>query len=435
MLRTLTDVRFQELILSRRCLIFLDSRVYFLCRSSIWSEDTIYDNFPLENNSHVGSSQAIPRLLISSSTPYKTYSLMLFRYNSRQLTKDSDALNAMAGILRHISIDLNSETLEGLPTRSFDLSLLFWHQPGPVRRRPEFPSWSWVGWAGYTVAWMPTSEGLEINEWLKMKTYITWYKRESQAGWTLQPVLEYAESGSSRIPDFHKFNPDFSHYRPFHGSIPVPHTELLPMRPSPETLSPQVTVNGHSCSYTLLNFYTYSISIPLTLASISVSFSNSPYDYAVIISSLTPAPSDCNNTYHKETSVGAFYLDDRNCLSSAATAAHRYAVILLARGEMDKCTALDELYSLPTLSALEEPFKTAGGKRKEKGDENKDKDEGFWWAMLISWTGYAFTSGRGRREGEPDKDVAEKKGLGFIRDDFIRGLPPKALVWREILLA
>lgn len=79
------------------------------------------------------------------------------QYCSREISYPSDALNAFLDILNHY----NSETSKKwgysrshiicIPvvqsSDSVDVYLL-WNHPYPAKRRPGFPSWSWVGWKG-----------------------------------------------------------------------------------------------------------------------------------------------------------------------------------------------------------------------------------------------------------------------------------------------
>ena len=46
-------------------------------------------------------------------------------------------------------------------------------------------------------------------------------------------------------------------------------------------------------------------------------------------------------------------------------------------------------------------------------------DKPIWWVMLIAWDG----------------PVAERRGLGFIYEDYLRYMTPAGKIWKEILLA
>ena len=68
-------------------------------------------------------------------------------FSKRQLSFDSDALNAFAGIVDFMTNDLYFKTHFGLPLATLDLDIL-WQPCHFLQRRPGFPSWSWAGWKG-----------------------------------------------------------------------------------------------------------------------------------------------------------------------------------------------------------------------------------------------------------------------------------------------
>jgi len=95
------------------------------------------------------------------------------QYTSRDLTYDSDALNAINAVLIEFQTR-GCKLLHGIPrwlddsnlrtekarykNYHFNYGLCWIHGFGPhnhhPRRRPEFPSWSWAGWTG-NVTWLP----------------------------------------------------------------------------------------------------------------------------------------------------------------------------------------------------------------------------------------------------------------------------------------
>lgn len=94
-----------------------------------------------------------------SSTFNTTHTLwgQIRQYCSRDLSYPSNALNAFLGILNHYHSETSKKWgysrsyITGIPVvqsrDSVDVYLL-WNHPYPAKRRPEFPSWSWVGWEG-----------------------------------------------------------------------------------------------------------------------------------------------------------------------------------------------------------------------------------------------------------------------------------------------
>lgn len=161
---------YQEGYLSRKRLFFTDKGVHYICNAATTGSN-LHRFLPR-------SKETKPR-----SRPYTEVSIWTFRlapvtrnleaYSARQLSVDSDALNAITGAL-------NAQMMNQLPVHhlwsvpifetdiDFDLGpsrdfskgrnpqgmtmsiefLLEWYHYRPCRRRPEFPSWSFLGWAG-----------------------------------------------------------------------------------------------------------------------------------------------------------------------------------------------------------------------------------------------------------------------------------------------
>ncbi|KAM6535972.1 hypothetical protein FALCPG4_005495 [Fusarium falciforme] len=155
---------FQEGILSRRRLVFTKKEVFFECQGMVIREAV---EVPLRFHKVVASSpsrrlfkhqeRAFPRKGIKTSRmKYRSIWPLIAEYTTRQLTYDSDILNAMLGIFDGLSereppihhmcgvpaLVENDSLLEGF-TRGLCWALL---EPGT--RRQEFPSWSWTGWRG-----------------------------------------------------------------------------------------------------------------------------------------------------------------------------------------------------------------------------------------------------------------------------------------------
>lgn len=188
---------FQERVLSKRCLIFTEGRVYFQCRSATMSEDI-----------HAEESQAgwSIELLHGPQQRYKNldhhpvdvYKYSVYLYTSRFLTNEEDVLAAFSGIVKEICSRLGGEPIYGLPNTHFDLALLWKPDNAPVRRlrygKLKFPSWSWCGWKDSRTAYTPSFvEGAELNlhEWLMNHTWITWYIRDGHGNLRLvwDPLL------------------------------------------------------------------------------------------------------------------------------------------------------------------------------------------------------------------------------------------------------
>ncbi|KAM5356859.1 hypothetical protein ACJ41O_003505 [Fusarium nematophilum] len=217
---------FQEQILSTRCLIFAEGRIYFQCRFAGISEDIWTDSGGngWSLNRTTSPLQSPDEL---KSRPIWFYMRYVRLYTSRNLTMQRDILSAFEGITWLLREHMNHEQfLFGLPTSHFDLALLWTPTKSLQRRRrprdlhspnnkectqdatgyctchsendslggAEFPSWAWCGWMGdkgkggqaiYDEAML---EGclLNIRQWLDHRTWIKWFIRDAKGH--LRPV-------------------------------------------------------------------------------------------------------------------------------------------------------------------------------------------------------------------------------------------------------
>jgi hypothetical protein len=105
-------------------------------------------------------------------------------YMKRNLSWDSDALNAFAGIINHIRVDRHLDTFWGLPVSTFGQDI-FWQPKMLMNRRDGFPSWSWLGWKGP----MRVRGARDVNVYKQqqsLSSWIWWYRIERNAN-----VLKY----------------------------------------------------------------------------------------------------------------------------------------------------------------------------------------------------------------------------------------------------
>lgn len=167
---------FQEAFLSKRLLVFTQFETSFYCQTTAWTES-------LGGLEHITSSHGVPwatlRLdcgLFTNNNFYSReyyarrgqytvlpeYLHLVAQYTQRKLSIDSDALHAFAGVLKTLqetAPELN--TFSGLPlisslkdagARNSQLftTMSWFHEfvIDPLKRRNEFPSWTWAGWIG-----------------------------------------------------------------------------------------------------------------------------------------------------------------------------------------------------------------------------------------------------------------------------------------------
>jgi hypothetical protein len=143
---------FQEKVLSRRLVIFTERQVYYHCNSETWCEDAVWENKDPRIQLRVSVTQVTPYYqYVSLPSPRLSGLHKLFHlvtgYNARQLTKESDTLDAFSGALSSLGAEIKSEFLWGLPLAYFHQTLLWsFNVHDPKLRRSGFPGWSWVGW-------------------------------------------------------------------------------------------------------------------------------------------------------------------------------------------------------------------------------------------------------------------------------------------------
>ncbi|KAK0719836.1 heterokaryon incompatibility protein-domain-containing protein [Lasiosphaeris hirsuta] len=157
----------QESYLARRSLFFSDNQVRFLCAASTVTESTDFAS-PLNTRIHsmytmtrLGFFAAEPGIKNPGLTPTESaddgnlkmlgYNGFIHDYTSREMTNDTDSLNAALGVLAQLKLQVFPEGFVwGLPLKSNPESLGWFHarDSAPPKRRPLFPSWSWAGWRG-----------------------------------------------------------------------------------------------------------------------------------------------------------------------------------------------------------------------------------------------------------------------------------------------
>lgn len=188
---------FQERMISPRCLICVNQRVYFQCRTTTMSEDIFSDKKTAKGTAgwsvelHGAPAHTLKRL---EADPVSVYKDCLRMYTRRDLTYEKDILEAFAGIGNVVCQSLGRPKstdeqeralLFGLPASHFDYALLWQPQEVPERRKLReavFPSWSWSGWRckkgmSYREAAVAGPE-INLHDWLLNHTWITYYIRD-----------------------------------------------------------------------------------------------------------------------------------------------------------------------------------------------------------------------------------------------------------------
>jgi len=181
---------FQEQILSRRCVIFLDDRVFWDCQCSVWDESYLT---PESDECVEGDFAKVAKQISCGLIPdFPLYLELVCLYNNRDLTYSGDGLRAMTDILQHFGRSYPGGLVSGLPRLFLDAALL-WQPVTKAKRRglpddpgllsdelpPSLPSWSWCGWQ-CTVDPKSLIPGLE--------NYNTSYGE----GWTMRNLVQWS---------------------------------------------------------------------------------------------------------------------------------------------------------------------------------------------------------------------------------------------------
>ena len=249
---------FQERLLSKRCLIFAEGRVFFQCRATAMSEDVVSEK--KTGGWSIELVRAPLQLLRElDSRAFRVYMTCVQLYTSRSLTRPKDILAAFNGMSNLLGNAMGSPLLFGLPSSHFDLALL-WQPTASLRRRIPttpgeendfegnlFPSWSWCGWMGhgpsktrppsmsYNSSMMIEGCLSNVHQWLIEHTWISWYIRDGHGN--LRAVWD---PRSTRI-DHNKAEPRWRGYgssKPSSGgnaNQSDPYGRVLPTRLRNET--------------------------------------------------------------------------------------------------------------------------------------------------------------------------------------------------------
>lgn len=172
----------QDRLLSRRCLIFTSSGVWFQCQEESMSEDTFEPSFQGRSADWVQSPAQIWSELAQQNSRFRAYIKCVELYTSRQLPREGHALRAFAGISNFLGMHIGTRFFGGLPSSYFDAAILWSPATGDSTPReyddgrPVAPSWSWAGWTGQATYRPPILTGAVENiwDWLMAHTWIRW---------------------------------------------------------------------------------------------------------------------------------------------------------------------------------------------------------------------------------------------------------------------
>lgn len=178
---------FQEALLSKRLLVFVDQTIYFSCRSTTWSEQrkahsetvpppwawaeapspfTTKFEGQLTHWSHIASSLQIYYPSLQPWFVASIWHLIVNEYSTRTLSYELDVLAAIAGIQEIFGRIFPQDILYGIPLSIIQTALL-WHPRTRLRRRKGgkknlLPSWTWAAWIG-EVGWQYNDNLVRID--------------------------------------------------------------------------------------------------------------------------------------------------------------------------------------------------------------------------------------------------------------------------------
>ena len=121
----------QEHYLSRRTINFVNGQAYFRCRQRIWCEDLWSDrDLSFQDRDHwatnvVAINQEAMNSEVGNTAPHHFLFSAIERFQTRNLTNQNDAINAMTGILARVAQRAKTSILGGLPMDVLSLALLF----------------------------------------------------------------------------------------------------------------------------------------------------------------------------------------------------------------------------------------------------------------------------------------------------------------------
>ncbi|KAI4171921.1 MAG: hypothetical protein LQ348_006843 [Seirophora lacunosa] len=143
----------QERALSRRCVMFTHSYISMICRQAAFHDclpmtqgpDAIQSRLDHEYFREDGSGI----ILDQPGWDFKDYDAVVSVFSSRQLSHQTDALNACRGLFNRLSAGGHEDFYFGIPTHDYHrASIWVPHFQHVLSRRIQFPSWSWAGWTG-----------------------------------------------------------------------------------------------------------------------------------------------------------------------------------------------------------------------------------------------------------------------------------------------
>ncbi|KAI0550020.1 heterokaryon incompatibility protein-domain-containing protein [Xylaria curta] len=143
---------FQEQILSNRLLYISENHVFLVLHDRLFAHEPLNPALykTKRRRGRLVGGVYFDRPTDRKTERFKAYRTSVEHYKKRNLTYNSDALNAFLGVGQHLATRMRTSLLFGLPEKHF-LRAQFWKQVGPWKLQDStlgLPSWSWAGWEG-----------------------------------------------------------------------------------------------------------------------------------------------------------------------------------------------------------------------------------------------------------------------------------------------
>ncbi|KAK4656244.1 hypothetical protein QC762_309610 [Podospora pseudocomata] len=185
---------FQEQVLSRRSIIFVNGDVFWDCRNSLWSYESpgprkeAGEGYDAYSQKQIDNHEMAVTVPSTAFADFRLYRELVCLYSGRDLTYAQDVLSAFMGIINELSHTFPGGFVGGLPVLFLDAALL-WQPFSKGKRRvwtqgrsedadmpkSNLPSWSWCGWHAVVD---PESLHVRSLEWLRpqmrTKPVVTW---------------------------------------------------------------------------------------------------------------------------------------------------------------------------------------------------------------------------------------------------------------------
>ncbi|KAH6648703.1 heterokaryon incompatibility protein-domain-containing protein [Truncatella angustata] len=170
---------YQERLLSRRYLFFVNDTVYFQCSRATWGEDYFAEKGDVVRSApmmdvilsrswqppkmirriryslSIGAGFGMTALEYLKKALFPIYCRVITEYTARDMSYVTDRLNGILGVMNVLIHHGHIDFFHGLPRPLLEAAMLWRPQQNLTRvpddnrtGRPYWPSWSWAGWTG-----------------------------------------------------------------------------------------------------------------------------------------------------------------------------------------------------------------------------------------------------------------------------------------------